>query len=147
MLIRVIDINAIAPRALLKHDPPPLEHRRIRLPTPVLGKEPMRNVTQLQPSTRLQMPHASLQEPRPIADAVDEHAAVDQIEGLLFLGKRPVALGVCDREAAIWRRRLWLGEGDVQTEYVGIWMLDCECDGPDACAAANVNDARVGRRG
>ena len=145
MPIRVIDIDAVAPRALLEHDSPPPEHRRIRLATPILGKEPMGNVTQLQPSAGLQMLQATRQEPRPVADAVDEHAAVDQIER--FLGKRPVALGVCDREAAVLGRGVWLREGDVETEYVGVWMLCRECDGPDACAAADINDARVGRVG
>ena len=44
-------------------------------------------------------------------NTVDENAAVDQVERLR--GPRPVALGVCDREAAVWWSRLWLREGDV----------------------------------
>ncbi len=47
MPVRVADIDAVALRALLEHDPPPPKHRRIRLATPILGRELMGDVTQL----------------------------------------------------------------------------------------------------
>ncbi len=145
MLVCAIDIDAVAHRALLEHDMPPREHGRIRLATPILGKESMGNVTQFQPPTRLQMLQATLHVSWPVADAIDEHAAIDQVERLR--GKRPVALGVCDREAAVWGYRLWLWEGDIETEDTGVRMLCCESDGPDTGATADVDDALVGRLG
>ena len=91
------------------------------------------------------MPQAKRHEPWPVADAADKHAAVDQVPRLR--GKGPVTLGVCDREAAILWCGLWLREGDVETEDLGVRMRCREGDGPDAAAAANVKDALVGRHG
>ncbi len=91
------------------------------------------------------MLQATLHESWPVADTIDEHAAIDQVERLR--GKRPVALGVCDRKAAVWGYRIWLWEGDIETEDTGVRMLCCEGDGPDAGATADVDDALVGRLG
>lgn len=40
---------------------------------------------------------------------------------------------------------IWLREGDIDTEDVGIGMLGCEGDSPDAGTTTDVDDALVGR--
>ena len=146
MLVCVVDIDAVTPQALLEHNPPPPDHWRIRFTTPILGKEAVRDVVQIQPTPRFEMPQATAHEARPVADAVDEHAAVDEVERLRG-ERRPVvvALGIGDGKAAVrGRRRLLLRGGDVETEDVGVWMLSCEGEAPDACAAPDVDDALIG---
>ena len=82
MLVSAVDVYPVSSRALLEHDPPPPEHGRIRLATPILSMEPHGNVIQLKPPARFQMLQAMAHISRPITDTVDEHAAVDQIERL-----------------------------------------------------------------
>lgn len=96
MPVRVVDVDAVAPRALLEHDPPPPEHRRLRLAALSVSEEPVRRVAQFQPPAGLQMLQAAVHESRPVSDAVDQHAAVDQVERLRR--KLPVALDVRDGE-------------------------------------------------
>ncbi len=60
MLVYVIDIDAVAPQALLEHDPPPPEHRRTRLVIIIFGRESVSNVIQIQSTARLQMLQATL---------------------------------------------------------------------------------------
>lgn len=111
MLVCAVNVDTAFSQALLEHDPPPPEHGRIRLAAPILGMGSHGNVVQLKPPTRFQILQAISHVSRPVMNTVDQNAAVDQVERLR--GPRPVALGVCDREAAVWWSRLWLRESDV----------------------------------
>ncbi len=91
------------------------------------------------------MLQAALHEARPVADTVYERAAKDEVEW--FRGERPVTLGICDCEGAVWWSGVWVWGGDVETEDVRVGMLGCEGDGPDAGTAADVDDALVRRGG
>lgn len=52
-------------------------------------------------SRRVAIPVCLGDQPRPITDGADEVAVVNEVEGVAFVG--PLALGVVDFEAAIWR--------------------------------------------
>ena len=157
MLIRTVEINPVAPRARLEDNPPPFQHRRLGLPARLIpGEETVCDIVEFQPAAGLEMREAALHETGPVADTIYEHAAVNHVErrrrrwrlrgggGGGKQRQRPVALCVCDGEPAVWwRRGRWLGERDVETEDVGVWLFSREGDGPDAGAAAHVEDAHV----
>lgn len=54
----------------------------------------------------------------------------------------PIDLGVTSLEVAVrgYGFRLW--EGDVEAEDSGVGVLGCEGEGPDAGAAADVEDTK-----
>ena len=87
------------------------------------------------------MLQAALHEERPVADTVQERAAIDKIEWLR--GERPITLGICECEGAVWWSIFWVWEGNVDTKDVRVGMLGCESDGPNAVTAADVDDTLV----
>ena len=87
------------------------------------------------------MLQAALHEAKPVADNGCEHAAKNEVKW--FRGERPVTLGVCGYEDAVWWGRFWVWGGDVETKDVRVGMLGCEGDGPDAGTAADVHDTLI----
>ena len=91
----------------------------------------------LDPTARAEAGERLAEIARPVAQADDHHAAVDVVE---LLVEGPVGFGIVDDEVAVWRHETWLDGGQVGTCNARVWVLVCKVDGPDAGAAADVED-------
>lgn len=76
-----------------------------------------------------------MEEARPVVHAEAQHPAVNEVEGRR---EYPFLFGIIDFELAIWGHPSRLYRGEIGTEYVSIWVLVGEFDGPNAGTSANV---------